>query len=77
MGQKRYAVITFRGYVMASSFLEAKSEAKKAISGIVDDGFGDNYRWARIVDRHKHLSRVVTLMGNYRWYLSAWLYKLQ
>lgn len=77
MDMKRYAVITFRGYVCVSSFLEAKFKAKKLIRGIVDDGFDDTYRWARIVDRNKHLSRVVYLLGNFRWYLTDWLYQLQ
>ena len=73
---KRYAVITFRGYSMAASYQEAKQAAKRAIDCIADDGFDDSYRWARIVDRNKHLSRLVYRIGGFYWWITPWVFKM-
>lgn len=73
MSKQGYIIYTFRGYQRASSFLDAKKIAHAMINGIVDDGWGDSYQWAKIVDFVQRRSRLVHRIGNYRFSLTRWL----
>lgn len=71
---KRYAVVTFRGYQFADNFYIAKVMAKQMIDAIKSDGFDETYLWAEIKDRNRHISKIVTLLGNHYWSISKWLH---
>lgn len=71
---KRYAVVTFRGYQLTDNFYIAKVMAKQMIDGIKEDGFDETYLWAEIKDRHRHICKIVTLLGNHYWSISKWLH---
>lgn len=70
---KRYAVVTFRGYLLVDNFYAAKLTAKRMIDAIKEDGFDETYLWAEIKDRNRGITRIVTLLGNHYWSISKWL----
>lgn len=73
MEKSRYQVVTFRGYDYASFYVDAYEKAQSLIMGIKSDHWADEYWWCRIIDRHKGVSRLVWMRGNYQFNCSQWL----
>lgn len=71
---KRFAVVTFRGYLLVDNYYAAKLTAKRMIDAIKEDGFDETYLWAEIKDRNRGLTRIVTLLGNHYWNLTKWMH---
>lgn len=74
MIKERYTIQTFRGYQCIDDYQQAFALAKEMIEGVKQDMWCNDYWWARIIDNHKSLSRLVWLRGNYCWQQSQWLH---
>lgn len=73
MNQKRYTIVTFRGYYESDYFDTAVEMAKHIIKDIKADSWDEVFWWARVRDNHKGLSRLIWLRGNYCWQSTQWL----
>lgn len=69
----RYQIRTFRGYDKATNLDDAMSKAKSMIQSIKQDGWCDEYWWARIIDVNEGFSKVVWLRGCNMYNQSHWL----
>lgn len=66
--EARYQVVTFRGYQYCNNVPEAIKAAKEMVLGIVNDKWDNTFWWARIIDIHVGISKLVYRQENGRFY---------
>ena len=74
MDSKRYTIRTFRGYEDYEDYGYAVAGAKFMILDIKNDGWCDDYWWCEIIDNHRGVSKIVTLMGARYFSFTRWLH---
>lgn len=73
MEKKRYTVLTFRGYDNFDNLYSAFKSVRGLINDIDNDGWCSAYWWARIIDNHVGVSRLVYKMLNGRFRVTGWI----
>lgn len=73
MEEKRFQVVTFRGFQYCANVPAAIKAAKEMIQGIANDKWDDSFWWARIIDIHVGTSIIVYRKAGCRFCLTSWI----
>lgn len=74
MDSKRYTIRTFRGYKDYEDYGYAVAGAQFMILDIKNDGWCQEYWWCEIIDNHRGVSKIVTLLGARYFSFSRWMH---